>query len=157
MRLQSYNQTFIDCEEVIKTLSGDRLLVVQSGIWVTLPCCTNCKKLSPDNFGRHEHWALGVNKDYYRQTRIVRTDPSGARQYPFPMEVVVCCNHIHLVRNLEDQDWDFLKANLHDPYYKSSVNKKVHKTASRQVSLSSCEFCSDPIPKDSVKCPVCFP
>ena len=162
MRIQSFNQTVIDCEEVLNTLSVGRIqdAIECCSSFVKLDCCNDCVKLDPKHFHRHEHWRFGVNTDYHRQTQIVRTSIDGKRQYPFPLVVVTCCHHIHLIRNLEEQDWNFLKEKLHDPYYSSDpYNKGTKKKTPKRAreAVRSCEFCSRELELDETKCPTCFP
>ena len=163
MRVQSFNRTIIDCDEVLRTLSMERLSILsRRARFETLHCCENCVKLDPVRFVKHERWSYGISLDYWHQNIVCRLLPNGVdRDYLFPMEIVSCCNHIHLMRGLHIEDWDTLKRTIHDPAYQGMIGVEsktssphVHK---RRIKVNSCEFCFRELEDEDAKCPDCFP
>ena len=153
MRVQSYNHTHVDCREVLAALDSFPDI-----------CCGRCIGLDPKDFVFNERWKYGININYWRQNRVFCVKPSGDRDYSLPMEIISCCVHLHVMRELTHEQWAMLKEKLHDPFFvdrAAEAKRKAKPAGSRRVKGSSrlpkCQFCFEPIPEVSLKCPDCFP
>ena len=150
MIVQSYNMSVIDCAEVLKTLDILRPIIDD--------CCSHCTKLDPKRYSKHERWKYGISLDYWRHNHIHKLKPySDKRDYLFPMEIVSCCQHIHVIRNLSQSEWKRLKTEIHDPCYVGMISNKKSKKTRKKVRLDTCDFCDRELVSGEVTCSVCFP
>jgi len=149
MIVKAFGRARIECDDVFVLL----------GLTILSDCCPNCQRIDPSRI----HGGV----DYLSDAHITvhPKKENGDRDYLVGVEIVTCCDHLIVMRQLSKQQWEHLANELEVGVAHARIqNVRVHLPAMSRTSAGRailrtrekpCMFCSEPTEASDNVCSKC--